>query len=126
MPDNKSDSGNVKISDDAVAAIAAIAAKDVDGVVDLDGGPSAALAEAFGVKDSSKGVKVELLNETVNLDINLIVSFGREVSDIATEVQDRVRESIETMTGFVVDRVNVNINGVRKPSAISKDTPYNI
>ncbi|MGD0565818.1 MAG: Asp23/Gls24 family envelope stress response protein [Candidatus Goldiibacteriota bacterium] len=126
MVEQKNDAGNIKISDDAIAAIACIAAKDVDGVVDLDGGTTAALAEALGVTDSIKGVKVEMINDTVSLDINLIVSFGREVSDVASEVQDKVRESIETMTGLSVDKVHVNINSVRKKTSLRGDTSFNI
>ena len=126
MVEQKSDAGNIKISDDAIAAIACIAAKDVDGVEELDGGTASALAEALGVRDSIKGVKVEMENETVSLDIDLIVSFGREVSDIASEVQDKVRESIESMTGLTVDKVHININGVRKKSNLKGDTSFNI
>jgi uncharacterized alkaline shock family protein YloU len=126
MVEQKSDAGNIKISDDAIAAIACIAAKDVDGVVDLDGGTTAALAEALGVKDSIKGVKVEMANDTVSLNIDLIVSFGREVSDVASEVQDKVRESIETMTGLSVDKIHVNVNSVRKKTDLRGDTYFNI
>jgi uncharacterized alkaline shock family protein YloU len=118
MVEQKGESGNIKISDDAIASIAAIASREVDGVAALDGGSSAAFAEALGIKDSTKGIKVDLLNETVSLDINIIVNFGREVSDVAVEVQDKVRESIESMTGLNVNKINVNINGVRKNNDI--------
>ena len=125
MVDNKGDSGNIKISDDAIASIAAIASRDVEGVVDLDGGSAAAFAEAIGIKDSTKGIKIDMLNENVSLDINLVVDFGREVSDVAAEVQDKVREAIESMTGLNVNKINVNINGVRKNKG-PRDNSYNI
>ena len=125
MVDNKGDSGNIKISDEAIASIAAIASRDVEGVVDLDGGSAAAFAEAIGIKDSTKGIKIDMLNENVSLDINLVVDFGREVSDVAAEVQDKVREAIESMTGLNVNKINVNINGVRKNKG-PRDNSYNI
>lgn len=125
MVDNKGDSGNIKISDEAIASIAAIASRDVEGVVDLDGGSAAAFAEAIGIKDSTKGIKIDMLNENVSLDINLVVDFGREVSDVAAEVQDKVREAIESMTGLNVNKINVNINGVRKNKG-PRDNFYNI
>jgi uncharacterized alkaline shock family protein YloU len=125
MVEQKGDSGNVKISDDAIASIAYIAACDVDGVAGLDGGNAAALAEALGVKDPTKGIKVAMMQDSVSLDINIIAIFGREVSDVASEVQDKVKESIETMTGLAVNRVNVNINGVRK-SKNEMEKTYNI
>ena len=126
MAENTGESGNIKISDDAIAAIAVIAAKDVDGVLDLDSGAAGAIAEALGVKDVTRGVRIDVNGETVNIDINIIVAFGGEVSDIAAEVQDRVRESIESMTGLLVERVNVNINSVRKPSATINSPSNNI
>ena len=122
---NKGDSGNIKISDDAIASIAAIASREVEGVVDLDGGSTAAFAEAIGIKDAAKGIKVDLINDTVSMDINIIVNFGREVSDVAAEVQDKVREAVESMTGLNVNKVNVNINGVRKNTGI-RENSYNI
>ena len=122
---HKGDSGNIKISDDAIASIAAIASREVEGVVDLDGGSTAAFAEAIGIKDATKGIKVDLLNDTVSMDINIIVNFGREVSDVAAEVQDKVREAVESMTGLNVNKVNVNINGVRKNTGI-RENSYNI
>jgi uncharacterized alkaline shock family protein YloU len=117
MVEHKGESGNIKISDEAIASIASIASMEVDGVVGLDGGSAASFAEAIGIKDPAKGIKVDLLNENVSVDINIIVDFGREVSDVAAEVQDKVRESIESMTGLNVNKVNVNINGVRKNTA---------
>jgi uncharacterized alkaline shock family protein YloU len=126
MVEQNNSSGNVKISDDAIAAIAAIASKEVDGVIDLDGGRASALAEALGVKNAAKGVKVYVVNDVVSLDINLIVCFGKEISDIASGVQDRVRESIETMTGLTVEKVHVNINSVRKPAYSINDSSNNI
>ncbi|MEI7542015.1 MAG: Asp23/Gls24 family envelope stress response protein [bacterium] len=119
------DAGNIKISDEAIASIAAIASKEIDGVVDLDGGKAAAFAEAIGIVNLKKGIEVELLNENVSLTINIIVDFGKEVSDVAAEVQDKVREAIETMTGLNVTKINVNVNGVRKNKG-PKDNSYNI
>ena len=48
------DAGNIKISDEAIASIAAIASKEIDGVVDLDGGSAAAFAEAIGIVNSNQ------------------------------------------------------------------------
>ncbi|MCE5301351.1 MAG: Asp23/Gls24 family envelope stress response protein [Spirochaetia bacterium] len=126
MVEHNNDSGNVKISDEAIATIASIAAKEVDGVFCLDSGTVGGLAEAFGVKDLSKGVRVEFSGENVSVNINLMVCFGRDIADVASEVQDKVRESIESMTGLLVDKVHVNINGVRKPEKPSGDAGYDI
>jgi uncharacterized alkaline shock family protein YloU len=113
MATEKTESGNVKISDEAIATIASIAAKSVAGVVDLDGGPMGNFSDMIGVKNSSKGIKVEMGSDSVSVDINLIVGFGSDIADVAAAVQDAVREHIEKMTGLTVDRVNVNINSVK-------------
>jgi uncharacterized alkaline shock family protein YloU len=121
MVDEKNDSGSIKISDDAIAAIACIAAKGVDGVSGLDGGAAGALAEALGVTDLTRGIRVSTAGESVSLDMNIIVVFGREISDIASEVQDRVKEAIEKMTGLTVEKIHVNINSVRKEIQLNND-----
>lgn len=113
MTTDKTEAGNIKISDEAIATIAAIAAIAISGVVDLDGGPMASFSEIIGVKNSSRGVKVEMSAETVSVSINLIIGFGEDIAETAALVQEKVRESIENMTGLAVNKVNVNINSVK-------------
>jgi uncharacterized alkaline shock family protein YloU len=113
MATDRTDAGNIKISDDAISTIAGIAAKSVSGVVELDGGPMGSFSEMIGVKDDTKGVKVTMGTDSVSIDINLIVGFGSDIADVAAAVQESVRESIEKMTGLAVDRVNVNVNSVK-------------
>jgi uncharacterized alkaline shock family protein YloU len=115
MPDEKNDIGNIKISDEAIASIASIAAKQVDGVIDMDGGPVGTLAETLGVKNELKGIKIDMGKESVSVEINLIVAFGSDVSEIATAVQEKIKEAIENMTGLSVEKINVNINRVKIP-----------
>jgi uncharacterized alkaline shock family protein YloU len=113
MSTDKTESGNIKISDEAISTIAAIAAKSVDCVVDLDGGAVGNFSEMIGVKDETKGVKVTMGTDSVSVDINLIVGFGCDIADVAASVQEAVREHIEKMTGLNVDKVNVNVNSVK-------------
>jgi uncharacterized alkaline shock family protein YloU len=113
MATDKTDSGNIKISDEAISTIAAIAARSINSVVDLDGGAMGNFSEMIGVKDGAKGVKVTMAADSVSIDINLIVSFGCDIADTAAAVQEAVREQIEKMTGLNVDRVNVNVNSVK-------------
>jgi uncharacterized alkaline shock family protein YloU len=113
MATNKTDSGNIKISDEAISTITSIAAKSVDCVVDLDGGTMGNFSEMIGVKDETKGVKVTMGADSVSIDINLIVAFGCDIADVAASVQETVRDHIEKMTGLNVDKVNVNVNSVK-------------
>jgi uncharacterized alkaline shock family protein YloU len=113
MVEHKNDSGSVKISDEAIATIAAITAKAVNGVVGLDRGAVQSIADMLGVKNETKGIKVSVDKEVVNIEMNIVVEYGREISEVASAVQERVRESIENMTGLIVDRVNINVNSVK-------------
>ncbi|MCX7698732.1 MAG: Asp23/Gls24 family envelope stress response protein [Candidatus Goldbacteria bacterium] len=113
MEKEKNESGNIRISDNAIANIAAIAAKSIDGVIDLDGGAVSSIADILGVKNESKGIKVDLKDENVSLDINIIVAFGKDIGTVASQVQEKVKESIENMTGLNVEKINVNINSIK-------------
>ena len=113
MTNEKNETGNIQISDNAIANIAAIAAKSIDGVVDLDGGAVSGIADMLGVKNTSRGIKVEMKGENVSLDINLIVAFGKDIGTVATEVQEKVKEAIENMTGLNVEKINVNVNSIK-------------
>lgn len=113
MADEKNETGNIKISDNAIANIAAIAAKSIDGVVNLDGGAVSGIADMLGVKNESKGIKVDLKDENVSLDINLVVAFGKDIGNVASLVQEKVKEAIENMTGLNVERINININSIK-------------
>ena len=112
MQSNQNDAGNIKLSDEAIANIAAIAAKSVDGVADIDSGTVGTLAEALGVK-LTRGIKIDMGNGAVAIDINLVLSFGCDITETGCEVQEKIREAVENMTGLMVNRVNININSVR-------------
>lgn len=118
MVEERSDTGNIKISDEAIATIAAIAARSVPGVLDLDGGPMSNFAGVLGVKKETSGIKVEMEKESVSLDINIIVEFGMDISEIASSVQEKIRQAIEKMTGLMAEKVNVNINSVKLPQPV--------
>ncbi|MFP4466866.1 MAG: Asp23/Gls24 family envelope stress response protein [Candidatus Goldiibacteriota bacterium] len=113
--EEKNEAGKIKISDEAIATIAAIAAIKVEGVAALDAGAVGGIAEALGVKNQAKGIKVEMGKDSVSMDVNIIVSFGTDISDVASKVQEAVRKAIEKMTGLVVNNINVNINSVQVP-----------
>ncbi|MEI7640507.1 MAG: Asp23/Gls24 family envelope stress response protein [bacterium] len=112
MQSNQTDAGNIKLSEEAIANISAIAAKSVDGVVDIDSGTVGTLAEALGIK-LTRGIKVDMTNTTVSIDINLVLSFGCDITETGCAVQEKIREAVENMTGLIVGKINININSVR-------------
>ena len=123
----KEDGGNVNISNEVVGAIAGIATCEIDGVYDMAGGVASGIAEKLGAKKSPmKGVKVDVKPEGATIDLYIIVEFGARIPDLAWSVQQNVKNSVETMTGIDVLRVNVHIDGLHfkddeKPSKKQKE-----
>lgn len=113
---DKHEHGQVKISNDVVGTIANIAASEIDGVRDLSGGIAGDLAEMFGKKNLTKGVKVTIENEIVEIELNVIVDFGIKIPDVAWQIQENVKNAVETMTGLNVKEVDIHITGVNIPS----------
>lgn len=106
------DLGTVKIADDVVASIASIAATEVEGVVSMAGNIGNELKSKMGVKNVAKGVKVEVIGKNVRADIALVVEYGYNIPAISQKVQERVKTTIENMTGLTVIDVNIRIVGV--------------
>ncbi|QQY80614.1 putative alkaline shock family protein YloU [Keratinibaculum paraultunense] len=113
--DEKVKYGTVKIANEVVAIIAGLAATEVEGVAGMSGGMTADFTEMLGMKNLSKGVKVEVGEKEAAIDIFIIVEYGSKISDVAKNVQKKVKETVETMTGLNVVEVNVNVQGVNIP-----------
>lgn len=113
VTENGEVSGNVKISDEVVATIAGIATEEIKGVAGMYGSFTEDIAERFGAKKSySKGVKVEMLENSVIIDLDVIVEYGAKIPDISWDIQENVKNNIETMTGLMVEKVNIHVEGV--------------
>ena len=113
--DENIEHGTVKISDDVVAIIAGVAATEIDGVAGMSGGITGGITEMLGMKNLSKGVKVEVGDKEAAIDIYIIVEYGSNISELGEKVQQNVKNSVETMTGLNVVEVNVYIQGVNIP-----------
>ena len=107
--------GKIDISEEVIATIAGSAETECYGLVVATTGGNATneLAGKFGKKNLSKGVTVTFRDEQVVIDLNIIVGYGTKISEVASNVMDRVRYTVETMTGLKVAEVNVNVQGVR-------------
>lgn len=101
--------GQVKISDDVVIIIAGIATSGVKGVSTTRTGVAEGFSNLFSKNNYSKGIKVEINENTVVLDIFINVEFGYKISEVAKEVQAAVKKEIETMTDMQVAAVNVHV-----------------
>lgn len=113
--DENTEHGTVRISDDVVAIIAGVAATEIDGVAGMSGGITGGITEMLGMKNLSKGVKVEVGDKEAAIDLYIIVEYGFNISELGEKVQQNVKSTVETMTGLNVIEVNVNIQGVNIP-----------
>ncbi len=104
--------GEVKISDDVVSSIAGLAAMEIEGVSDMSGNLSAELVGKLGIKNHSKGVKIEVIGKKVIVDLWINIKYGYSIPKTCQAIQDKVKGAIESMTGLEVSEVNIHIVGV--------------
>ena len=102
----------IQISNDVIAVIAGVAVSEVQGVSSMAGGFAGGITEVFGKKNFSKGIKVDVEEKSVKIDVNIIVEYGARIPDVAFEIQNRVKKAVESMTGLTVPEVNVHVQGV--------------
>lgn len=110
--DNKSGVGEVQIANEVVASIAGISAAEVEGVDSMAGGFRNELVGKFGVKNLSKGVKVEVNDDSAMVEIAINMKYGYNIPKTCSQVQEKVAQAINSMTGLKVKKVNVRIAGV--------------
>ena len=104
--------GTVQIADEVVAVIAGMAATEVDGVASMGGNITSELVGKLGMKNLSKGVKVEVLEGVVSVRLALNIKYGYNIPDTSQKVQEKVKTAIETMTGLEGADVNISIADV--------------
>ena len=104
--------GEVKIADEVVAIIAGLAATEVDGVGSMAGNITNELVSRLGMKNLSKGIRVEVAEANVKVDVALNILTDIRFRRVSAKVQDRVKNAIENMTGLCVSVVNVRIASV--------------
>lgn len=109
--------GAVQIADDVVTMIAALAAKEVEGVAAMGGNVTGELMSRVGRKNLTKGVKVEILNKNVKVNLYVTVEYGYNIPAISQQIQGKVKSAIENMTGLQVTDVNIRIAGVSMPKS---------
>ena len=110
-------SGEVHVAGEVVAIIAGLAATEVEGVSSMAGNITNELVSKLGMKNLSKGVRVEMDETQVRVMVSIIVDYAANVPEVSRKVQERIKTSIENMTGLNVAEVNVKIAGID----VSKD-----
>lgn len=110
--------GEVKIAGEVVAAIAAYAAMDVKGVSAVGSNKTQDQIGRPAVKHATRGVKVDILEGIVTAAITINVLYGYNLVKVTNTVQEKVKSTIENMTGLTVADVNVRVAGVDVPEEV--------
>lgn len=105
-------SGNVHISEEVIVELAKKVLGSIAGVQPA----SQSIASKFGIgKKTGDGVRVSVedkVPQSVTVDVYLLVKFGLRIPDVAWDVQESIKKTLESYTGYDVKAVNVNIQGV--------------
>ena len=104
--------GSVQVADDVIAVIAGLAATEVDGVSAMAGNITNELMTKVGVKNLTKGVKVDIIGQDVTIDLSLMLDYGYNIPTTCGKVQEKVKSTVQNMTGLNVTDVNVRIASV--------------
>lgn len=111
----KQEGGNILISEEVIASIAALAVRDVEGVYGLSISQTLDLSNILRKKNLGKGIRVTFTEDNMNISCNLVVMMGSAVMAVAKNVQEAIAEEVTSMTGVRPAQVHVNVCGVALP-----------
>lgn len=106
--------GNIIFSEELIANLAGLAAIECYGLVGMasrklkDG-----IAELVGRDNLARGVRVVVEENQLTIDLFVIVGYGTKISEVAVNVMEKVKYTVEKTTGLTVAQVNVNVQGVK-------------
>lgn len=110
---NEFENGNVKVSEGVIAAIAYTACANVEGVVDFQTGLKEGALQAIGYKNQSKGIKVSMGENSTVVDIYVSIEYGKNLVEVAKNIQEEVKDKIINMLAIDFIEVNVHIVGIQ-------------
>lgn len=114
---NNMELGKVEISPEVIEVITGIAASEIEGVSSMRGTFATDVVERFGGKSHSKGVKVELTENGIIIDLFVVLNFGVSIPKVAQELQSNIRQTLKNMTALEVEEVNVHVVGIQMEQA---------
>jgi uncharacterized alkaline shock family protein YloU len=105
----ESEMGEIRVADEVIAIVAGLAATEVEGVSSMAGNITNELVSKLGMKNLSKGVRIELTDNVVEAFVSINIAYGYSIPEVSAKVQERVKNAIENMTGLDVAEVNIRI-----------------
>ena len=108
----KDSNGSINISEEVISTMVRTAVTEVDGVAAISNNAGAELAELLGSKNLPRGVRVQIIDETVKVDAVILVRYGCNIVNVAKEVQTSVKEVVRSVTGMDKAEVNIHVSGI--------------
>ncbi|MEH7107229.1 Asp23/Gls24 family envelope stress response protein [Bacillus sp. JJ1764] len=105
--------GKIEIAPEVIEVIAGIAASEVEGVASMRGNFAAGVVERLGKKNHGKGVKVELAETGIKIDVYCLMKFGISIPSVAGKIQENIRQALLNMTALEAEEVNIHVVGVQ-------------
>jgi len=105
--------GKVEIAPEVIEVIAGIAASEVEGVAQMRGNFATGVVERLGKKNHGKGVKVDLSDDGISVDVYCVIIFGVSIPNVAQSIQDNIRQALLNMTALEINEINVHVVGVQ-------------
>jgi uncharacterized alkaline shock family protein YloU len=105
--------GKVEIAPEVIEVIAGIAASEIEGVASMRGNFATGVVERLGKKNHGKGVKVDLTEEGIVIEVYCVMIFGVSIPVVAQKIQDNIRQALLNMTALEVNEVNIHVVGIQ-------------
>lgn len=109
---NQDDIGEIRISADVITVIAHTVASEIEGVAGMNANIAENISSVLGRKNPTKGVKVEIDEKDITIDFYILVEYGARIPDVAWRIQEKVKVSVENMTGMNVSAINIHVQGI--------------
>lgn len=112
IQDDEQSHGKIEIAPEVIEVIAGIAASEVDGIAQMRGNFASGVVEKLGKKNHGKGIRVELADDGIKVDVFCLMDFGVSIPTVAQKVQDNIKQTLYNMTALEAKEVNIHIVGV--------------
>ena len=113
MDDQDTRLGKVEIAPEVIEVIAGIAAAEIEGVAAMRGNFATGVAERLGRKSHGKGVKVDLTDQGIVLDVFVVIAYGYSIPYVAQQIQENIRQELHNMTALEAEKINIHVVGIQ-------------
>lgn len=121
-PDPAKAEDSIRISSEVIAVITGLVSNEVPGIAGMSGGLVGGIAEKLGRRDLTKGIKVQINEDSVIVDLNVIAEYGVSIVEATKKLKQEIRNNIEKTTGLKVQAININVQGIQVPGTEEENT----